>query len=118
MQKSHLRSRVGCRNPTLNRGSQVGTNFHPRWERWDPTIPTLDPGRDCQDPAYIPPDILPGYPLLQKLSLDSWIDPSHFIKVLPILSLLFKLKQTASIFATLTGYGALKVAIRTPLLKE
>ena len=28
--------------------------------RWDPAIPTWDPGWDCQDPAYIPPDILPG----------------------------------------------------------
>ena len=37
MQNSHLRYRVECRNPALNVGSQVGSNFHPRWERWDPT---------------------------------------------------------------------------------
>lgn len=54
-------------------------------------------------------------PLLQKLSLDGWIDLSHFMKALPILFLLFKFKQTASIFALLAGYGALKWAIRTPL---
>ena len=28
--------------------------------RRDPAIPTWDPGWDCRDPAYIPPDILPG----------------------------------------------------------
>ena len=60
MHKSHLRSRVGCRNPALNAGSQVGSNFHPRWERWDPAILTRDPGWDCRDPTYIPPDILLG----------------------------------------------------------
>ena len=48
MHKSHLRSRVGCRNPALNAGSQVGSNFHLRWERWDPTtkgvVPPFPPG--------------------------------------------------------------------------
>ena len=48
MHKSRLNSRVGCRNPALNVASQVGSNFHLKWERWDPTtwggIPPFPPG--------------------------------------------------------------------------
>ena len=91
MHKSHLRSRVGCRNPALNAGSQVGSNFHPRWDqifipggikfssqvgkvgshhlRRGPTIPTWDPE---WYPAYILPDILPGSSFNQDHQHKCW----------------------------------------------
>ena len=54
-------SRIKCGIPGgIKFSSQVGKVGSHHLRR-DPTIPTWDPGWDCQDPAYIPPDILPGY---------------------------------------------------------
>ena len=53
-------SRIKCGIPGgIKFSSQVGKVGSHHLRR-DPAIPTWDPGWDCQDPAYIPPDILPG----------------------------------------------------------
>ena len=53
-------SRIKCGIPGgIKFSSQVGKVGSHHLRR-DPAIPTWDPGWDCWDPAYIPPDILPG----------------------------------------------------------
>ena len=53
-------SRIKCGIPGgIKFSSQVGKVGSHHLRR-DPAIPTWDPGWDCRDPAYIPPDILPG----------------------------------------------------------
>ena len=53
-------SRIKCGIPGgIKFSSQVGKVGSHHLGR-DPAIPTWDPGWDYRDPAYIPPDILPG----------------------------------------------------------
>ena len=65
MQKSHLRSwvqesRIKCRIPGGIKFSSQVRKVGSHRLRWDPAIFTWDPGWDCRDPTYIPPDILLG----------------------------------------------------------
>ena len=53
-------SRIKCGIPGgIKFSSQVGKVGSHHLRR-DPAIPTWDPGWDCRDPTYIPPDILLG----------------------------------------------------------
>ena len=66
------KSRIKCGIPGgIKFSSQVGKMGSHHLRR-DPTIPTRDPRWDCQDPAYIPPDILPGI-LAEKSQLPHGI---------------------------------------------
>ena len=70
-------SRIKCGIPGgIKFSSQVGKVGSHHLRR-DPAIPTWDPGWDCRDPAYIPPDILPGAYLVNCAQLLQWF-ASHF----------------------------------------
>ena len=65
-------SRIECGIPGgIKFSSQVGKVGSHHLRR-DPAIPTWDPGWDCRDPTYIPPDILPGKGLATKYTTVKW----------------------------------------------
>ena len=65
-------SRIKCGIPGgIKFSSQVGKVGSHHLRR-DPAIPTWDPGWDCRDPTYIPPDILPGKGLATKYTTVKW----------------------------------------------
>ena len=67
-------SRIKCGIPGgIKFSSQVGKVGSHHLGR-DPAIPTWDPGWDCRDPTYIPPDILPGSYRDLLLKLDLFLD--------------------------------------------
>ena len=64
-------SRIKCGIPGgIKFSSQVGKVGSHHLRR-DPAIPTWDPGWDCRDPTYIPPDILPGQSVCEPLNSEN-----------------------------------------------
>ena len=76
MVESQSGSRVGCVNPACWAGSHMGSRVGTAGShqlRWDPAIPTWDPGWDWRDPTYIPPQFLPGKLVVKKDLQLNWL---------------------------------------------